>query len=494
MARPLFSLFALFMLTLHEPCANAQSPTPPPTVSLLIGYTREALIEAGSTAVLFEEIASSFHSTRLAFQNSGIPINLKLVGVVEASETESAEPGADLSAVVHGNGGRFAALRSGREATCADLLVVVTSSYGGTFCGLGWLYGGPPAHIRDTASLVSFSCLDTYSMQHELGHNLGAHHDRAHVTGPISDPHPFGYGYHGVGVDGTPFRDVMSYGTTRQVNIFSSPLISVHGAPAGTADNDAARVIADALPAAAGAFSCDVPPLPLPFTLYDDPATYPFITTISGTVTTLDGKPVGGAKVSLDPPQAESTSDREGRYTLRTLLPTSPRPVLVTVSSPDFAGSTLGVELGGEEINVHLSGFHLTVLPKDTEPEPVEPEATEDPPTPEPREVPPTDLPETAPAPLEMAPLKALYRESEVLLDIKVVDSPNRLGITGSVRDHTARRRSFRRTLSAGGGRVKVNARGLAGPLLRICTRVRERIAKGRGTRGCTRLRTKRPS
>jgi hypothetical protein len=64
----------------------------------------------------------------------------------------------------------------------------------------------------------------------------------------IMTPFPYGHGY----VNGTKWRDIMSYkescGGCRRVPIWSSPLVMFEGEPAGTPDQDNARVIAEEAP------------------------------------------------------------------------------------------------------------------------------------------------------------------------------------------------------------------------------------------------------
>ena len=81
----------------------------------------------------------------------------------------------------------------------------------------------------------------TYSIAHEVGHILGARHDRAVDTN--SAPFPFAHGY----VNGTKWRDMMSYregcGGCPRIPYWSNPRIKYKGELTGTAASDNARVI-----------------------------------------------------------------------------------------------------------------------------------------------------------------------------------------------------------------------------------------------------------
>jgi hypothetical protein len=61
----------------------------------------------------------------------------------------------------------------------------------------------------------------------------------------IMTPFPYGHGY----VHGTKWRDIMSYKKScagcPRIPVWSSPSVLVDGAPAGTAEQNNARVIAE---------------------------------------------------------------------------------------------------------------------------------------------------------------------------------------------------------------------------------------------------------
>jgi len=131
----------------------------------------------------------------------------------------------------------------------ADLVVLIRSfidaSQGG--CGVGWLIGGGEQQIVPSQdyifgySVVSdgsdagYYCLDS-TFAHELGHNMGNAHDRAHANGPGA--YSYSYGYLGNGTYG--FSTIMAYGTSTDtpLNYFSNPNISIcQNTPCGVADS-----------------------------------------------------------------------------------------------------------------------------------------------------------------------------------------------------------------------------------------------------------------
>ncbi len=81
----------------------------------------------------------------------------------------------------------------------------------------------------------------TFSIAHEIGHILGARHDRYMDTN--EKPYPFAHGY----INGNKWRDMMSYregcGGCPRIPYWSNPRVTYNGEPTGTSASDNARVI-----------------------------------------------------------------------------------------------------------------------------------------------------------------------------------------------------------------------------------------------------------
>ncbi len=121
-----------------------------------------------------------------------------------------------------------------RDQYKADL-VTYLSDYGDT-CGLGYLPFIPVSpDDKDYAfSVVKASCaLGSYSLAHELGHNLGMRHDRIQSQAPTSPDCNFGSIFqsvlHIMGKEVTiTSRSIMAYGDScsgcKRVGLYSSPM------------------------------------------------------------------------------------------------------------------------------------------------------------------------------------------------------------------------------------------------------------------------------
>ena len=138
---------------------------------------------------------------------------------------------------------RFCGIR-----TRADLVALLTADV--DVCGIGWLMGpgNVSANFESSGySVTVWDCANTIlALPHEMGHNMGLHHDRAWAVGYGLPAFPYAYGWFVSGVG----KDIMSYpyncsGFCPTRTIFSSPLFNFPGTgvPSGTVNDDTARAL-----------------------------------------------------------------------------------------------------------------------------------------------------------------------------------------------------------------------------------------------------------
>jgi hypothetical protein len=180
----------------------------------------------------------SFERVNDTFRNSGIGnVSVRLVYSQEVDYDErGSQQFDDLYHMVDG-GGPFKDIRRLRDEKRADIVGLIVDDPRG--CGLSTRVA-PDA--EDAYFVVHYACAAiTISIAHEIGHILGARHDR--LTDPINTPFPFGHGY----VDGTKWRDIMSYSEScdgcLRIPYWSNPRVLFNGEPTGTPTEDNARVI-----------------------------------------------------------------------------------------------------------------------------------------------------------------------------------------------------------------------------------------------------------
>lgn len=248
---------------LEKPSAAANQ------IRILVAYTPKALSLMSSLAVLRSYVALMVDDLNTTLANSNISVEAVLTGIEQVNYTEpTGLTSQQLIDTARNETGDFARLQNVRYAAGADIVSVLTGYNDTTSCGRGALndYLDTVSQLRfytdNGLNVVSIngSCLSIASLSftHEVGHNLGASHDRFVLTNPLPGPQFYAAGY----VDLTgKFRDTMAYDdqcdanniTCPRLQYFANPDISYNGRPLGVPVNqptaaDASRRIREIAP------------------------------------------------------------------------------------------------------------------------------------------------------------------------------------------------------------------------------------------------------
>jgi hypothetical protein len=183
-------------------------------------------------------IALSIEQANQSFVSSGIGnVQLHLVHHQQVNYDEGQRQHFEhLYNMVDGQGA-FSEIHRLRDEKRADVVVLIVDDASG--CGLSTRVA---AGADEAFVVVHHTCAAlTYSIAHEIGHLIGARHDKA--LDPNTTPFPYGHGY----VNGSKWRDIMSYRQScsgcPRIPYWSNPTIKIRGEAGGTVDADNARVI-----------------------------------------------------------------------------------------------------------------------------------------------------------------------------------------------------------------------------------------------------------
>jgi hypothetical protein len=206
------------------------------TIDLMLLYTKKA---ANHYMIdLADLIALAIEQTNQSFRNSGLGnISLRLVHTQPIDYNErGGEHFEHLYRMVDGVG-LLKAVHKLRDEKRADIVGMIIDDP--SSCGLSTRVA---ADAEEAYFVVHHSCAAiTYSIAHEIGHILGARHDRQ--SDANNSPFAFGHGY----ANGNKWRDIMGYQEScdgcPRIPYWSNPRIKYQGEPTGTDANDNARVI-----------------------------------------------------------------------------------------------------------------------------------------------------------------------------------------------------------------------------------------------------------
>jgi len=253
----------LFILFAAAPAA------PSTTIDIMLVYDTTAASWVAGNGGMTAFSQDTVNRLNQSVQNSEVDMTFRLVHSVAVDYTHEnivTDKGTnynlntDLDAITYGDGA-FAEVHNLRDDYGADmvaLLVDTGASYG--WVGVGWLLtypGGSPGYAF-TASAIQAVAIST-TLDHELGHNLGADHaisQDSDSAGPNDAFGEYAAGWYFTGTNSVEYHTIMAYSDKdgdgivdcQSAPLFSTPLVTYQGTAAGDeADGDNARVFRETM-------------------------------------------------------------------------------------------------------------------------------------------------------------------------------------------------------------------------------------------------------
>jgi|GEM_PF-6702738 len=216
------------------------APTDPAQIDVMFIYTPAAAQWAASyDGGIANTIEFAMAHTSVVFNNqgNGDRINLVYSGQVDYTEHSYAMR-TDLDNLTGTDDGYMDAVHQLRMQYKADLVVLMTLAY--DYGGMAWLLNnvnGNPPYGFSVIRVEQASWTNTSA--HELGHNMGMHHNKEDAG--TWSLFPYAFGWHWTGTYGTPYGSVMSYKGV-ETPYYSNPDIIYQGEPTGTDAANNAKV------------------------------------------------------------------------------------------------------------------------------------------------------------------------------------------------------------------------------------------------------------
>lgn len=211
-------------------------------VDVMVVYTPSARSAVGGTSAMNTLIDLAISETNTSYQNSGINHRVRLVHRTEVSYTEQSFS-ADLNNITGASDGYMDNVHSLRNQYGADEVVLLINN--ASSCGLAWLMTTVSTSFASSAFAVAHHDCATgyYSFGHEIGHNMGARHDR--YVDNANTPYITSHGYVNVSAG---WRTIMAYnnkcadaGTNcTRVQYWSNPNVTYLGNAMGIASGSTA--------------------------------------------------------------------------------------------------------------------------------------------------------------------------------------------------------------------------------------------------------------
>ncbi len=216
-------------------------------IDVMVVYTQAARDGAGGTTGMLNLIDLAVSESNQTYANSGIAQRLRLVNSAEVAYEESGYTTTDLNRLRDPSDGTMDRVHALRDLFGADFVSLFFES--GDYGGRAYLMTTVSSDFKDFAfSLVKRRrAAGEYILAHELGHNMGAHHDW--YVNDTTQPYPYNHAF--LNVEGR-WMTVMGYwdecaargSMCYVIPYWSNPDASYQGVPLGVHPGTSAACVA----------------------------------------------------------------------------------------------------------------------------------------------------------------------------------------------------------------------------------------------------------
>jgi len=218
---------------------NAQT-----TITLLIVYANGAGTWMAANGGINNVINQSMTMSQEAMDVSGTEITFDLVHSASVNYNEAGVSSNDILRFLRvKNDGIMDEVHTLRDTHLADVVALFVDE--GDTGGLGYLINQPTGDPDFAFNLNRVQQItDTYTLVHEIAHNMGSDHSRNQSASPADangGVFPYSTGWRWIGTNGISYSSVMTYASfpidgvmSTRTPHFSNPNINFQGTPTGT--------------------------------------------------------------------------------------------------------------------------------------------------------------------------------------------------------------------------------------------------------------------
>ncbi|MFO8029820.1 MAG: PQQ-binding-like beta-propeller repeat protein [Cyclonatronaceae bacterium] len=166
-----------------------------PVIDLLILYTQQAKDSSDTHRSMVREIRNAVNNTNVTFRNSGVNARVRLADIRSVVYNETGDSGEDLRNLRINGQHKSLDVYKAKKESGADIVGMVVSDIDD--CGIAYRMDNVSTSQRERAYFIvrqGFCLGNNLTFAHEIGHIMGARHDRR-VSDNDGSPFDYNHGF-----------------------------------------------------------------------------------------------------------------------------------------------------------------------------------------------------------------------------------------------------------------------------------------------------------